>query len=217
MFVHLSMRASFHSSIPGGCLRGPGSRGRRGATRPAGWRAFSLIELMIAVAIIGNLALIATPAFVRAVVQVRGNALLNDFRVFASAFTQYGHVNGSYPPTDTSGAVVARTMSGFITASQWTRETPIGGGYAFLKDTYVGNQLYRALIRVSATTAGTASTLSAAGSADTRSSRTTTTSAIKFTEAQLRRVDVLGDDGNLAAGQFFTSGAALTTYYVVER
>jgi hypothetical protein len=33
----------------------------------------------------------------------------------------------------------------------------------------------------------------------------------------MRRVDALGDDGNLAGGQFFTSGAALTTYYVVER
>jgi hypothetical protein len=110
-------------------------------------------------------------------------------------------------------------MSGFITASQWTRETPIGGGYAFLKDTYVGNQLYRALIRVSATSATTTSNSaalspSAPGTIDTRSA---TTSAIKFTEAQLRRVDAQGDDGNLGAGQFFTSGAALTTYYVVER
>lgn len=208
------MAARFPATISGICPRRVApSRGR------GGLRAFSLIELMIAVTIIGNLALIATPAFVRSLVQVRGNALLNDLRVFASAFTQYAHVNGSYPASDTSGSVVARTMSGFITAAQWTRETPIGGGYAFLKDTYVGNQQYRALIRVSTTTGSSNSdaSLSPAGTADTRSSRSTATSAIKLTQAQLQRVDALGDDGNLAAGQFFTSGAALTTYYVVEK
>lgn len=212
------MRTFHQPTIPAARLLAAG----RAPRRRARVRAFSLIELMIAVSIIGNLALLALPAFDKIMTQVRGNALLNDLRVFASAFTQYAHVNGSYPATDTSGATVSRTMNGFITAAQWTRETPIGGSYAFLRDTYVDRQLYRALIRVSGTStsasAGTPlSTTVVRTSAEVRDSRGTTTSPIKLTSAQLQRIDARGDDGNLSGGVLFTSGAALTTYYVVEK
>lgn len=166
---------------------------RRGA-RPLS-RAFSIIELMIAVTIIGILAIIARPAFQQVLLSVRGNTLMNDFRVFAGAYNQYAHANGAYPASYTTAGGFPATMAGLITPTQWQRRTPIGGNYAFLKDNAVGGVTYRALIRVSGSGA----------------------SAIKFTSAQLLRVDKKSDNGNLTTGLLFTNGAALNTYFVVER
>jgi type II secretory pathway pseudopilin PulG len=153
------------------------------------------MELMITVAIIGIVAALARPAFTRVLLQVRGNTLMNDFRVFAGGFAQYAHSNSAYPASYTTAGGFPATMAGLVNQSQWTRLTPIGGNYAFLKDNAIGGVTYRALIRVS-------------GSGAT---------AIKFTSAQLLQLDQKSDNGNLATGQLFTNGAALNTYYVVEK
>lgn len=152
------------------------------------------MELMIAVTIIGIMATLARPAFQRVLQQVRGNALMNDFRVFAAGFAQYAHANGGYPASYTTAGGFPATMAGLITPTQWQRRTPIGGNYTFLKDNTIGGVRYRALIQVSGAGA----------------------TAITFTSAQLLRLDQKSDNGNLTTGQFFTNGAALNTYYVVE-
>ena len=157
-------------------------------------RAFAIMELMITVTIIGIVAVISRPAFTRALLQVRGNALMNDFRVFAAAFGQYAHSTGAYPASYTTAGGFPATMAGLMNQTQWQRLSPVGGNYAFLKDNTVGGVRYRALIRVS-------------GSGKT---------AITFTSAQILQLDQKSDNGNLATGQLFTSGAALNTYYVVE-
>ena len=158
-------------------------------------RAFTLVELMIAVTIIGIVAALVRPAVTRVIQLVRGNALMNDCRVFAAGFVQYAHTNGAYPASYTTAGGFPATMAGLINQTQWKRAAPIGGNYAFLKDNTIGGVKYRALIRVS-------------GSGAT---------AIKFTSAQLLRLDQKSDNGNLATGQLFTNGAALNTYYVVEQ
>jgi len=158
-------------------------------------RAFSLMELMITVAIIGIVAALARPATQRVLTQVRGNALMNDFRVFAAGFAQYAHANGAYPASYTTAGGFPATMAGLINQTQWKRLTPIRGNYAFLKDNTIGGVRYRALIRVSGS--GTA--------------------AITFTSAQLLSLDKKFDNNNLTTGQFFTNGAALNTYYVVDQ
>ena len=158
-------------------------------------RAFSIIELMITVTIIGIVATLARPAFTRVLLQVRGNAQMNDFRVFAAAFGQYAHTNGAYPASYTTAGGFPATMNGLINPTQWKRRAPIGGNYAFLKDNTIGGVRYRALIRVSGAGA----------------------TAITFTSAQLLSLDKKSDNGNLATGQLFTNGAALNTYYVVEQ
>ncbi len=158
-------------------------------------RAFSLLELMITVTIIGIIAGLAWPAAQQVLLQVRGNALMNDFRVFAGGFAQYAHANGAYPASYTTAGGFPATMAGLITPTQWRRRSPIGGNYAFLKDNTMGGVRYRALIRVSGSGAA----------------------AIKFTSAQLLRLDQKSDNGNLTSGQLFTRGAARDTYYLVER
>lgn len=150
---------------------------------------------MIVVTIIGILAAMARPAFVKVLLSVRGNALINDFRVFNSAFSQYAHTNGAYPASYTTAGGFPTTMNGLINQSQWKRRSPIGGNYAFLKDNTIGGVRYRALLRVSGSGAA----------------------KITFTSAQLLRLDQKSDNGNLTTGQIFTNGAALNTYYVIEQ
>ena len=167
-------------------------------TTPARWRrprAFTIVELMIVVTIIALLGAMVMPAFQRVLQHVRGNTLINDLRVFSSSLLQYAHSNGDYPATSTAAGIFPPEMAGILAPDQWTRSAPIGGNYEFLRDTTVGGVSYRALIRVSA----------AAGT------------AIAFTSTQLLSLDQRFDDGSLTAGQLFTNGAALTTYYVVEK
>jgi type II secretory pathway pseudopilin PulG len=144
---------------------------------------------MIAVTVIGILAALARPAFQRVLLQVRGNALMNDFRVFAGSFVQYAQTNGACPASYTTAGGFTATMAGLINETKWQRRTPIGGNDAFLKDNTVGGVRYRALIRVSGSGAA----------------------AITFPSAQLLRLDQKSDNGNLASGQLFTNGAALNT------
>ena len=158
-------------------------------------RAYTLIEVMIVVTIIGILTTLAWPTHQRNLMQSRGTVLLNDFRVFASAFVQYAQTNGDYPASYTTVGGFPETMAGLINNTQWSSATPIGGTYAFLKDNTIAGQRYRALLRVSG--------------AGVRK--------ITFTSAQLLALDKKFDNGVLESGQFFTNGTALNTYYVIEK
>ena len=158
-------------------------------------RAFSVVELMIVVTIIGIVAAMARPAFLRLLVHVRGNAQMNDFRVFAAAFSQYAHTNGAYPASFTTAGGFPAVMNGLINRSQWQRRAPIGGNYSFLKDNTIGGVRYRALLRVNGTGAA----------------------ARSFTSAQLLQLDKRVDNNSLTSGLLITNGAALNTFYVVEQ
>ena len=57
--------------------------------------AFTLVEIMIVVVIIGLLATIAIPAFKRVQLLAQTNRAANDFRVFSQAFETYATQNGT--------------------------------------------------------------------------------------------------------------------------
>ncbi len=61
-------------------------------------RAFTLIELLIVVAIIAILAAIAVPNFLEAQTRARVSRCLNDLRTIASALEVYRVDQGAYPP-----------------------------------------------------------------------------------------------------------------------
>ncbi len=91
-------------------------------------RAFTLLEIMIVVVVIGLLATMAMPAFTRARENVRFSALMNDFRIFAGAFESHAFMNGNWAADEMPGILPAE-MEGWINEHQFVSTTPIGGNY----------------------------------------------------------------------------------------
>ena len=98
------------------------SRVRRGSSD-----AFTLVEIMIVVVIIGLLAAIAIPAFQRVRMKSQAARLTNDFRQYESAFQRYATENGGWPPAGAAGAIPTG-MTGYLPDS-FTYPSPFGGSY----------------------------------------------------------------------------------------
>ena len=88
---------------------------------------FTLVEIMIVVAIIGLLAAIAVPAFLRSRRQAQVTKVANDLRVFSEGFGLYCLENGLYPP-DTH-IVLPPGMTDYIRQDDWDNGPPWGGTY----------------------------------------------------------------------------------------
>ena len=88
---------------------------------------FTLVEMMIVVAIIALLAAIAVPAFLRARQRSQNTKFINGLRVASDAITLYAIDNGRYP-ADVNRGVVPAGMATYLDQSfDWTARTPIGG------------------------------------------------------------------------------------------
>ena len=86
---------------------------------------------MIVVAIIGLLAAIAIPSFMKSRVNAQASAIANDFRVFSGAFEQYALETGNYPPSDWSQGAYPTGMDEAWLTDSWVGDSPIGGYYVF--------------------------------------------------------------------------------------
>jgi prepilin-type N-terminal cleavage/methylation domain-containing protein len=89
-------------------------------------RAFSLVEIMIAVTIIGILAMLALPAMARLKQSSQNSRFISDLRTFAQGFETFAAQNGGWPPNAGAG-VVPTGMSGFIRDAQWSTTNSVGG------------------------------------------------------------------------------------------
>lgn len=88
--------------------------------------AFSLVELMIMVVILVDLALIALPAFERARKQAQNSRLSSDMRVATTAFEMYATENTTYPAEAARG-VLPNGMGQYLRGVRWTAKNSIGG------------------------------------------------------------------------------------------
>jgi type IV pilus assembly protein PilA len=88
--------------------------------------AFTLIEIMIVVAIIGLLAAVGIPSLMRARMDVVRTTFIEELRVASDAFAVYAITEGSYPPDRTPG-VIPPGMEERLRKVKWTVNTPIGG------------------------------------------------------------------------------------------
>jgi prepilin-type N-terminal cleavage/methylation domain-containing protein len=89
---------------------------------------FTLTELMIVVAVIGLLAAIAIPSFVRARERSLNVRFAADLQVAKAAFTEYSMEHGKYPP-DTQPGVVPEGMVDYLRRIEWTKPTTLGGSW----------------------------------------------------------------------------------------
>jgi type IV pilus assembly protein PilA len=90
-------------------------------------RAFTLVEIMVVVVIIGLLAALALPAFQRTQRATQNSRAINDFRVFVQAFEVYNTQNGAWPANAGAG-VVPTGMSKDFKEDTWKAPVNILGG-----------------------------------------------------------------------------------------
>ena len=96
-----------------------------GKYRPVYCYSFTLIELMIAVAIIGVLSALAIPGFMKAREASQNVRFVGDLRVAVGAFEEAILTEG-HPP-DANPAVIPTGMENYLDRFPWRSETPIGG------------------------------------------------------------------------------------------
>lgn len=156
-------------------------------------RAFTLVEILVVVVIISLLAMLAIPSLQIIQRRARTSAVINDFRVFATAFETYAHENGSFPPEADAG-VIPTGMETMLKADAWQRVTPIGGHYNWENNQMHFGTRYKAAIAITGTT----------------------DAPLALDVNQLTDIDKAIDDGDLYNGNF-RLGAGLCPLFVIEK
>lgn len=94
--------------------------------RTAVARAFTLVEILIVVVILGILAAVVVPSFANAVTPTEQAAFATSLRGFSQSVELYRVREGEYPPDGSSGEIPPG-LEDYIDTSTWRRTTPIGG------------------------------------------------------------------------------------------
>jgi len=93
--------------------------------RAAG-EGFTLVEIMIVVALIGLLSALALPAMLNAGRNARSRRFAAELRTASGAFFQYAAEHGVYP-TDKTPGIMPDGMDEYLKTFNWSKETVIGG------------------------------------------------------------------------------------------
>jgi prepilin-type N-terminal cleavage/methylation domain-containing protein len=155
-------------------------------------RAFTLVEIMVVVVIIGLLAAAALPAYRLITLRSRAASVVNDLRTFSTVFITYSLQNGRYPD-DGDPQVVPPQVAGQLPGN-FTQKTPIGGVYKWNFDVPADGVPAKAAIIIQA----------AAGN------------ALLDDLDQLETVDKQIDDGNLATGNL-QLGSTNSLVFIIEK
>jgi len=88
--------------------------------------AFTLVEIMIVVAIIGLLAALAVPGFVKARKQSQGRRIINDARQMDAAIDQWALETGQ-----TDGSTINTTGAATYLKTTWKQTDILNNAYSF--------------------------------------------------------------------------------------
>ena len=136
-------------------------------------RAFTLIEILIVVVILGILAAMAFPRFKDVSGEARRTAFINSAKIFVSAAKRYELDYGVYP--DEKHGELPVGFGDYIQSNRWESATPIGG-------------LWEAKVNTGGVTAALGVHY---GGSDPG-----------YDPAQMLLIDEMADDGDLATGAF---------------
>lgn len=89
-------------------------------------RAFTLVEILIVVVILGILAAIVVPQFTGATDNARMGAFISSIKTYGDACEYFAVKEGSYPPDGSSGQIPAG-FEDYVDQSEYESPTPIGG------------------------------------------------------------------------------------------
>lgn len=96
-------------------------------------KGFTLLEIMIVVAIIGMLSTIAIPAFKKVTQASQNTQTAANFRIFRAAFEHFAMEWGDYPYDESEGVFPA-DMQGYLHEKQWEVTPGIGGKWDWEQD-----------------------------------------------------------------------------------
>ena len=94
-------------------------------------KAFTLVEILIVVVVLGILAAVAVPKFVSASGEARITATSEDLRAIENAVSMYFAKHGSYP-RDVGRAQINGVLAPYFKSENpFLKEAPIGGVYDY--------------------------------------------------------------------------------------
>lgn len=94
---------------------------------------FTLVEIMVVVAVIGLLAAMALPAWKRVQRRSANTRFVSDLRTLSHAFEVYALRQGAWPATTAAGELPAG-MDGELSAAIWTQTHTLGGRWEWHRD-----------------------------------------------------------------------------------
>ena len=154
--------------------------------------AFTLVEIMVVVVIIGLLAAMGLPAFRRVTMRSKASAVENDLRTFSTAFITYNLQNGRWPADATPGQIPPELLNALT--NNFTLKSPIGGVYKWNYDVSADGITAKAAIVIESDTGNPVSD-----------------------DEELRLlIDKQMDDGDLNAGNIQV-GSTNSLVYIIER
>jgi type IV pilus assembly protein PilA len=92
-------------------------------------KGFTLVELMIVIAIIGILAAVAIPNYISYRKKAQLTQIISDLNYFEKGFLAYEAVEGDFPNDTNIVLPDLPKMAAYITPSIWNETTPLGGNY----------------------------------------------------------------------------------------
>lgn len=95
--------------------------------------AFTLVEIMIVVAILTNVLLVALPAFIRSRNMAQNTRYISDMRTIVGAFEMYAAENNRFPAS-ASPNIVPAGMSIYLSGIPYTDGNAIGGQWYWSYD-----------------------------------------------------------------------------------
>ena len=96
---------------------------------------FTLVEIMIVVALIALLAGIAVPAFKVVRQNSQDAKFINDLRIAKDAFEMLATIGGTFPADESPGDLPAAVQE-YLPRFPWTEDTSIGGQWDWDKDSF---------------------------------------------------------------------------------